>query len=33
VDLAVTAGRGEIAAQFRERLALYQKRAPYRVPR
>jgi predicted metal-dependent HD superfamily phosphohydrolase len=33
VELAVAAGRGDIAAQFRERLALYQKREVYRVPR
>jgi Flp pilus assembly protein TadD len=33
VDLATTSGRDEIAAQFRERLALYQKREPYRIPR
>jgi Flp pilus assembly protein TadD len=33
VNLAVTAGRAEIAAQLRERLALYQKRDAYRVPR
>jgi tetratricopeptide (TPR) repeat protein len=33
VDLAVAAGQDPIAARFRERLALYQKREAYRVPR
>ena len=33
VDLAVATGRGEVAAQFRERLALYQKGEAYRVPK
>lgn len=33
VDLAVATGRAEVAAQFRERLALYQKGEAYRVPK
>ena len=33
VDLAVAAGRGDVAAQFKQRLALYQRREVYRVPR
>jgi tetratricopeptide (TPR) repeat protein len=33
VDVAVAAGRSDIAAEFRERLALYQRREVYRVPR
>lgn len=33
VDSAVSAGQGDIAAQFRERLALYRKGEAYRVPR
>jgi spermidine synthase len=32
VDLAVAAGQGDIAAQFKERLALYQRHEVYRVP-
>ena len=33
VDSAVAGGQIDIAAQFRERLALYQRRESYRVPR
>jgi Tfp pilus assembly protein PilF len=33
VALAVAAGQGEIADQFKERLVLYQRREAYRVPR
>ena len=33
VELAVAAGQGDIAAQFKERLALYQRHEVYRVPR
>jgi Flp pilus assembly protein TadD len=33
VDLAAKAGRNDIAAQFRERLAMYLKGEAYRVPR
>ena len=33
VDQAVATGQSGIAAQFRERLALYQRRQAYRVPR
>jgi tetratricopeptide (TPR) repeat protein len=32
VDLAVAAGRGDVAAQFKQRLALYQRREVYRAP-
>jgi Tfp pilus assembly protein PilF len=33
VDLALAAGQAEFAARFEERLALYQRREAYRVPR
>jgi len=33
VELAVAAGQGDIAAQFKERLARYQRHEVYRVPR
>jgi tetratricopeptide (TPR) repeat protein len=33
VDLAVAAGQSGLAAQLRSRLALYERRQPYRVPR
>ena len=33
VDSAAAAGQGDVAAQLRERLALYQKREAYRAPR
>jgi tetratricopeptide (TPR) repeat protein len=33
VDLAAASGQSDIAARFRERLALYQKGEAYRVPR
>jgi tetratricopeptide (TPR) repeat protein/mono/diheme cytochrome c family protein len=32
VDVAAATGRADIAARFRERLALYQRREAYRVP-
>jgi tetratricopeptide (TPR) repeat protein len=32
IDLAVTTGRPTVVVQFRQRLELYQRRQPYRVP-
>jgi tetratricopeptide (TPR) repeat protein len=32
LELAVASGRGDVAAQFRQRIELYQKRQPLRLP-
>jgi len=33
VNLATAAGRADVAAQFKERLTLYQRREVYRAPK